>query len=94
MSLKNNILHCGICGKPLDIQNSSIEIHPIVKNPKGFNIIDCMKAHEAGKTYTLSDYYGYVKLVCYCQYHNKQIFEYYLTALEWYLLLEMIKNGY
>jgi len=81
--VNNSILHCGVCGNPLDVNISILETKPIKENPSSnINSKDWSK-----------DWYTYVVLPCYCQYDNRIILKYYLTAPEWYELIRLIKDG-
>ncbi|HEC40680.1 MAG TPA: hypothetical protein ENI29_20730 [bacterium] len=76
----NNILHCGECGKPLDFNINTLETHPIVKNPS-----------SSIKIGIDPDWYTYVVFPCFCQYDNKKILKYYLTAEAYYELIKLLK---
>ena len=79
MVLTNTILKCGICGEFLDFNINTLETKPIVLNPSSEIKIGVNK-----------DWYTYVMLPCYCQYDNKQIFKYYLTAEAYFELIRLL----
>ena len=89
--MKNKILHCGICGNLLDMNISTLECLPVVKNPSNNIDFDRMRKLAEG-LYEDPHWYNYVVLPCYCQYDNKKITKYYLTAEAWYELIRLSKK--
>ena len=79
--MKNNILYCGKCGNPLDFNSNILETHPIVKNPS-----------SETKLGIDTHWYTYVVFACFCQYNNKEILKYYLTAEAYYELIRLLKE--